>query len=132
MKQFCRLFNCTQGGLLARIAAITGSDVDYLVETTGVPEMEALAVEALSWNGTAVFVATASGRVALPEDGRRSASSRGTPCRNVSTQVDRAVSGGKFPFDRLIRFYDFKDINGAMDDARSGRTIKPVLRIETL
>jgi len=36
---------------------------------------------------------------------------------------------GKFPFDRLIKFYDFNDINQAIADARRGDTIKPVLRI---
>lgn len=36
---------------------------------------------------------------------------------------------GNFPFDRLVKFYDFAEINRAMDDVRSGKTIKPILRI---
>ena len=36
---------------------------------------------------------------------------------------------GRFPFDRLIKHYDFADINQAVEDSESGRTIKPVLRI---
>jgi aryl-alcohol dehydrogenase len=36
---------------------------------------------------------------------------------------------GRFPFDRLIKHYDFADINTAVEDSESGRTIKPVLRI---
>ncbi|MGZ3607964.1 MAG: NAD(P)-dependent alcohol dehydrogenase, partial [Syntrophales bacterium] len=36
---------------------------------------------------------------------------------------------GQFPFDRLVRFYDFGKINVAMAAAKSGGTIKPVLRI---
>lgn len=39
---------------------------------------------------------------------------------------------GKFPFDRLETFYDFRDINRAIKDVRSGRTIKAVLRINKL
>lgn len=35
---------------------------------------------------------------------------------------------GRFPFDRLIRFYDFNDINQAVEDSERGRTIKAVLR----
>jgi aryl-alcohol dehydrogenase len=35
---------------------------------------------------------------------------------------------GRFPFDRLVRFYPFESINDAVEDAFSGRTIKPVLR----
>ncbi len=36
---------------------------------------------------------------------------------------------GRFPFDRLVKFYDFKEINKAMADSKKGSTIKPVLRI---
>ena len=36
---------------------------------------------------------------------------------------------GQFPFDRLVRFYEFHEINRAIADARRGDTIKPVLRI---
>ncbi|MNV68563.1 Aryl-alcohol dehydrogenase [compost metagenome] len=35
---------------------------------------------------------------------------------------------GRFPFDRLITFYDFADINEAFDDVAAGRVIKAVLR----
>ena len=34
---------------------------------------------------------------------------------------------GRFPFDRLIAFYDFKEINTAMNDSLSGKVIKAVL-----
>ena len=37
---------------------------------------------------------------------------------------------GRFPFDKLIKFYDFKDINQAAKDSLEGRTIKPVLIID--
>jgi aryl-alcohol dehydrogenase len=36
---------------------------------------------------------------------------------------------GWFPFDRLLKLYDFSDINRATADAKRGDTIKPVLRI---
>ena len=36
---------------------------------------------------------------------------------------------GRFPFDRLISFYPFSDINRAAEDLNTGRTLKPVLRI---
>jgi aryl-alcohol dehydrogenase len=39
---------------------------------------------------------------------------------------------GRFPFDRLIKHYEFADINQAIADSESGRTIKPVLRIGTV
>jgi aryl-alcohol dehydrogenase len=36
---------------------------------------------------------------------------------------------GRFPFDRLITFYPFEDINKAVKDMEVGRAIKPVLRL---
>ena len=35
---------------------------------------------------------------------------------------------GRFPFDRLVTFYDFADINQAFDDVAAGRVVKAVLR----
>ena len=36
---------------------------------------------------------------------------------------------GKFPFDRLIQFYDFQDINKAFEDTKNGKVIKAVLKM---
>jgi aryl-alcohol dehydrogenase len=36
---------------------------------------------------------------------------------------------GRFPFDRLVTYYDFDQINQAAADAESGATIKPILRM---
>ena len=36
---------------------------------------------------------------------------------------------GLFPFDRLIRFYDFEEINQAVSDSEQGETLKAILRI---
>jgi aryl-alcohol dehydrogenase len=36
---------------------------------------------------------------------------------------------GRFPFDRLVTFYDFDQINTAVEDSLSGKVLKPVLRI---
>ena len=38
-------------------------------------------------------------------------------------------AAGRFPFERLVRFYDFEDVNHAIADMTAGRTVKPVLRI---
>jgi len=37
-------------------------------------------------------------------------------------------SQGRFPFDRLITFYPFDEINQAVEDMEKGRVIKPILR----
>lgn len=36
---------------------------------------------------------------------------------------------GRFPFDKLVKFYSFEDINKAAEDSAKGGTIKPVIRI---
>ncbi|RJR51135.1 MAG: NAD(P)-dependent alcohol dehydrogenase [Desulfobacteraceae bacterium] len=36
---------------------------------------------------------------------------------------------GRFPFDKLITFYPFDEINRAVEDMEKGRVIKPVLRM---
>jgi len=36
---------------------------------------------------------------------------------------------GRFPFDCLVKFYEFSEINKAITDAKKGKTIKPILRI---
>jgi Zn-dependent alcohol dehydrogenase len=37
-------------------------------------------------------------------------------------------SQGKFPLERLITYYDFKDYEKAFEDVTSGKTVKAVLR----
>ena len=39
----------------------------------------------------------------------------------------RMYEKGDFPFDKLIRTYEFDDINKAFEDSESGGTIKPVI-----
>jgi len=34
---------------------------------------------------------------------------------------------GLFPFDKLVKKYDFADINTAFSDSEAGTTLKPVL-----
>ena len=36
---------------------------------------------------------------------------------------------GRFPFEKLVRFYEFEHINDAIHDAEDGSTIKPILRL---
>ncbi|ADJ16476.1 aryl-alcohol dehydrogenase [Halalkalicoccus jeotgali] len=36
---------------------------------------------------------------------------------------------GKFPFDKLVSYYDFEDIERAVEEQEAGEVIKPVLRM---
>jgi aryl-alcohol dehydrogenase len=36
---------------------------------------------------------------------------------------------GRFPLERLVRSYDFADVNQAIDDSESGEVVKPILKM---
>ena len=36
---------------------------------------------------------------------------------------------GRFPIDRLVSYYDFKDINQAVEDLEKGKVLKGVLKM---
>jgi len=46
-------------------------------------------------------------------------------------QLIRFYQDGAFPFDKLVKFYDFDDINTAAEDSLSGKTIKPILLMDS-
>jgi aryl-alcohol dehydrogenase len=122
-----------------RIAEITGTGVDYVVEVTGRPEMMGLAVLVLAPLGTVAQVGGPPLGTKAPIDvnamlvGGRSY--RGVNQGDSVPQwfIPKLIAmyrEGVFPFDRLLRFYDFGDINDAVEDTRSGEAIKPVLRMQ--
>jgi len=112
------------------IAAITGGGIDYVVESSGDGELFRLATELLNPRGRAALLTGASGPDNLP-GGRKALNviqGDAVP-RQFIPQLIRLYRARRFPFDRLVKFYDFKAINRAIADARNGDTIKPVLRI---
>lgn len=113
-----------------RIAAITGSGADYVLEITGSPEMYQIAVDVLNPHGTVALIAAPGGGGSLPGGRRVVGIIQGdaVPQRFIPKLIGLYQSG-EFPFDRLVKFYSFSDINKAIADARHGKTIKPVLRI---
>lgn len=119
-----------RGDLTARIARITGGGVDYALEITGIPRMHQLAIDVLKPYGRAALFSGETGTDALPQGRQTVGIIQGdaVPQQFIPQLID-LYRAGRFPFDRLLRFYDFADINRAMADARNGVTVKPVLRI---
>ena len=35
---------------------------------------------------------------------------------------------GRFPFDKLVTMYPFEQIQAAIDDSKSGKTVKPIVK----
>lgn len=118
------------------IMDLTGGGADFSLDTTGMPTVIRQAVECLGARGTcAILGASALGTeltldaIHLMTGGR---SIRGTvegdstPDVLIPMLLD-LYRQGRFPFDRMLKFYPFEQINQAVADSEHGRAIKPVL-----
>jgi aryl-alcohol dehydrogenase len=123
---------------VAAIAKITGGGADFALESTGLPEVVRQAVDALGTRGTCGIVGAApiGTRASFDMGGLMSP---GKCIRGIiqgdsvpDLFIPRLIElhrQGRFPFDRLIKFYMLDEINQAAADSESGATIKPVLRM---
>lgn len=120
-----------------RIRAISGTGgVDFTLECTGNAKVFEQAVEALRIPGVCGLVGAANLGVRASLDmntllfGR---TVRGIIEGDSVPQVFIPAlielwRAGLFPFDKLVKFYDLKDINQAIEDSESGRVLKPIVR----
>jgi aryl-alcohol dehydrogenase len=124
------VIDSTHDDVSSRIRDITGNGVDYVVDTTGDWKMQVLAIQALNPRGIVGLLAGGVVTNSLTEGRRTIGIIQGDaiPQRFIPKMID-LYRVGQFPFDRLVKFYDFDDINTAIYDSRRGDTIKPVLRI---
>lgn len=116
--------------LAERISAITGGGVDHVLEITGDAALARLARHLLNRGGRLALL-TGGGRTDNLPGGRKVLSviqGDAVPQRFIPYLIE-LYQEGRFPFDRLVSFYDFSDINQAIADANSGDVVKPVLRI---
>lgn len=123
----------------AAIRAIAPRGVDYVLDTSGRKENLDAGVGALAPMGHFGFVAFNAHSGAVLDASRLTLGQSLTGIIQgdaVSTlMIPEMIDlhrAGRFPFDRLIRFYDFADINQAFEDAGSGRVVKAVLRFPVL
>ena len=120
------------------IRKITGLGVDYALDTTGLPALIRQAVDALRQRGTAAILGASKPDATLDIGANTFMQS----CKTIMGVVEGnsvpdvfvpqlldLYMQGRFPFDRLVTFYDFDQINQAAADAESGTTVKPILRI---
>lgn len=123
---------------MADVIQLTKGALDYSIEATDGSNLVAEAVAALGIRGTCAMVGgakmTAKVKVSHPDvllRGKRIIGVMGgggqTPGFLVSLM--ELQRDGRFPLEKLIKFYDFDKVNQAIDDSDGGVTIKPVLRI---
>jgi aryl-alcohol dehydrogenase len=118
------------GCLAESIMAITGSGVDYVVETTAAHDMERLGVEVLNPGGKAALLSGVGAPGKLPGSRQVLSVIQGDAVpQKFIPKLIRLYQRGRFPFDRLVKFYNFARINQAIADSKRGTTVKPVLLI---
>lgn len=124
-------------GLAQKIRGVTGRGVDFSFNTANAPAAHTAALECLAMNGTAGFVAAPLGEwkpqmFAMLAGGKQLRGILGGDAHPglFIPQLVEFWRQGRFPFDRLLTFYPFKDIARAFEDAHSGKAIKPVLLME--
>jgi aryl-alcohol dehydrogenase len=131
--------NAREQDVASQLAKIVRGGVDYILEITGRPEMLAMAVDSLAHMGTVGLIGGAPAGTKAPIDMLSLA--WGRHLRGIMQgdaipqlfipQLVELHRSGKFPFERLVRFYELEaiNINQAFADSRSGEVLKPVLRI---
>lgn len=116
------------------IRHITGGGIAYVLDTTGRADMLDHAVNALAPLGQVGLLAGLSlGMVPASKLGL-GMSVRGIVQGDAIPQLFipklvQLYQSGRFPIDRLVRFYPFDDIAAAFAAAARGAVIKPILRI---
>ncbi|MGV8056910.1 MAG: NAD(P)-dependent alcohol dehydrogenase [Smithellaceae bacterium] len=107
------------------------SGVDYALETTGNSQIMHQAIEVLKKQGTAAFFTGDDIPDFVPRGKKAVSVIAGDAVPQLFIpELIKLWQRGLFPFDRLLKFYNFRDINLAIKDSLSGKTIKPVLRMD--
>jgi aryl-alcohol dehydrogenase len=124
--------------MVETLHALTGGVLNHALDTCGIPAVILTAIEALFLRGKIALVTsnTLDATLDLPLFGiiGRGITVRGVnmgdsvPKRFIPKLVDLVVEG-KFPLHKLVKFYDFHDINQALQDQEHGKTVKPILRM---
>jgi aryl-alcohol dehydrogenase len=122
------------------IKKITGAGVNFTLDTTGNMKVLRQAMDVLAPRGTCGFVGGAPEGAAVTINveqimvGGRTIRGIIEGDSNPEVFLPKLIELymlGRFPFDKLVKFYPFEEINTAVDDALSGRTVKPILRFPT-
>ena len=114
----------------------TGGGTHYAVESTGVPPVVRQCLQALRPLGQAAIVGvTPEMNIDVHNDLMAEGKSMigviegDSVPRVFIPKLVEFYKAGKFPFDKLVKFYRFDEINQAFEDSGKGVTVKPILRL---
>ena len=131
------VINSKETDPVAEIKRITGGGAHNSVEASGVANVTLQALGCLRREGIAVLLSvTGPEEVSIPLEAlimnpNVTLSGLVEGASNPQTFIPELVQyykEGRLPVDKLVKFYDFKDIEKAFADSHTGETIKPVLR----
>ena len=121
---------------MKEIKELTNGGTKYGVDTTGVPPVVRQCLQALRPLGVAAIVGvTPEMNIDVHNDLMAEGKTmmgviEGDSVPNVFIpQLVDYFKKGQFPFDKLIKFYNFDEINEAFEDSKKGIAIKPILKI---
>ncbi|MFN3889291.1 MAG: NAD(P)-dependent alcohol dehydrogenase [Beijerinckiaceae bacterium] len=123
--------------LAPQVKTILPVGVDYAIDTTGVLTVMRAAIDSLAPRGECGFVTSpwdgselsiSPRHLLLGRKVRGIIEGNSNPDVFIPQLVDWFMDG-RFPFDRLVRFYEFSELEKAFHDSEEGRTVKPVLRM---
>jgi len=122
-----------------KILELSGFGVDFTLDTTGLPAVIRDAVESLAPRGTCGILGAPAPetQIVLDETHFMSGGRRLVGIVEGDSNPDTFIpmladlyAKGLFPFDRLVKYYDLDQINEAIHDSESGKTIKPIIRMQ--
>ncbi len=131
------VINARTADSVAAIREISGGGVDSAVEATGIPSVMTQAFESLNGTGTVIVLGVAPAGATVSVDAAsllggkklRGAIEGESVPEVFIPQLIALWKAGKFPFDRLAKFYSFGEINQAAHDSECGLAIKPIIRM---
>jgi Zn-dependent alcohol dehydrogenase len=129
--------NVTEDDPVRAILDICGGPADFALECTGVISVVRQAADTVGMLGTCILIGGAPAGAEFCLDhistlwGKRIIGVLGGSGRSqeLITSIMDLYAQGRFPFDRLVEYFDFADIRTALDKSYSGEVIKPILRM---
>jgi Zn-dependent alcohol dehydrogenase len=130
--------NSKQTNPVEAIRDITGGGVDYSLEASGDPRALHQAIEALGSLGTCGVVGAEPlgtevsfdvNNLMIPGKGIRGILEGESVPDIFIPQLIELNAQGRFPFEKLVKFYSLDQINQAAQDSEKGDTIKPIIRL---
>lgn len=129
--------NSKRDDIVKEIKELTDGGIHYAVETSGVPVVVKQSLNALRPLGTAAIVGvTPEMKIDVHNDLMAEGKSMigviegDSVPRVFIPQLIDYYKAGQFPFDKMVRFYNFNEIEKAFEDSAKGITIKPILKVQ--